>query len=563
MESDLHLQEERYALAVDATNDDLWDWDLRTNKVFYSPRWKQTLGYKDLNTIGNSPEEWFGRLHPDDIENFHFLVGSYLQGKKSRFKTEYRIRHRSGHYLWVLCRGQAVWDKNGIPIRFAGFQTDITERKNKELQLFHDAFHDPLTGLANRALFIDRLNQALLSRTTFAVLYMDMDHFKQVNDTLGHKAGDELLVITARRLETCSRVGDTIARLGGDEFTILLLNISTIEEAKHIADRIVQSMGAPFMIEEKNVYGTISIGITLSAPLEYKRPEDVMRDADLALYQAKDKRKGGYEVFNEKMRQLAASHLKLENDLKKDLENGSIFFHYQPIIEIKSEKIVGFEALLRWQHEQYGILKPAEFLPLAEETQLIVKLEKKALNTACQQLKDIKKALSNKMFFITFNISLQQFQGKDFLQNLQKLCDKTSIHPSRFHLEIAENLLVHNPNYAEEMLKKVKKLGFKISFDGFGTGYSSLTYLLRYPFDFLKLAPAFVIESAHNKKTTRLIKTIIQLAQSLDITVIAEGIESEKSLNLLRKLHCTYAQGFYFSKPLDMEEIIGLLEKEQ
>lgn len=563
MPSDLHALAERYALAIEATDDGLWDWDLSTDKVFYSSRWKSILGYNDPDAIGNSPKEWFDRLHPDDIEKFKFLMDTYLQGRKKNFRAEYRIRHKTGYYLWALCRGRAVWDAAGKPLRFTGLQADITKAKKKEQQLFHDAFHDHLTGLANRALFLDRLHQALLSRTSFAVLFMDMDQFKQINDTLGHKAGDELLIITARRLETCSRAGDTIARLGGDEFTFLLLNIDNINEVKKIADRIIKSMKAPFIIDEQNVHGAITIGITLGNPLHHQCAEDVMRDADLALYKAKKKRKGGYEIFNEKMHQVAISHVKLENNLKQDLERGRVLFYYQPIIEIQSGKIVGLEALLRWEHEEFGVLRAAEFLPLAEETQLVVNLEKKALSTAYQQFKELQKYLPNKMFFITFNISLQQFQEKHFLSNLQKFLDTLAVDPSLFHLEIGESVIVHNPSYAEEILKKIKKLGFRLSLDGFGTGYSSLTYLRRYPFDFLKIDPSLIIESENNSKTEKLVKILIQLAALLEITVIAEGVESESTLNKLRRFHCTYAQGFYFSKPLPIEKIIELFQKDE
>ena len=561
MASDLELNAERYALAIDATDGGLWDWDLKNNKVFYSNRWKSMLGYNNPEAIGDSPKEWFERLHPDDLEKFQFSVESYLQGRSNYFKAEYRIRHEQGYYLWMLCQGRALWDKVGKPIRFVGFQTDITVKKNREQQLFYDAFHDPLTGLSNRALFMDRLNQALHSRSAFAILYMDMDSFKYVNDTLGHSAGDELLAIIARRLETCNRAGDTIARFGGDEFTILLNNIVNTNEIKDIAKRIIKEISIPITIKKQKIYQTITIGIALGAPSQYNHPEDVMRDADIALYQAKETKKGGYKIFNENMHQLTVSHLRVETDLKHDLKRGKILFYYQPIIDLKTGEIVGLEALLRWKHKQRGILEPATFLALAKETRLIVNLEKGVLENACKQLKILGNYIKNKNFFITFNISDQHLREKDFIKNLQRTLKCSMISPSHIHLEISENTLMDNPEYMEEILNNSKELGFKLSLDHFGTGHSSLTYLYRYPFDYLKLNHPYIIDIDLIPKKAMLINNIIKLAKSLGITVIAAGVEAESFLKILRSFHFKFAQGFYFSKPLPIEEIIDLLQK--
>lgn len=559
--SDLELMKERYALAVNATDDGLWDWDLINNKIFYSKKWKSMLGYKETEKIGDSPNEWFERLHPDDREKLQFSIETYFKNKSSHFKAEYRIRHKNGHYLWALCQGRAVWDEIGKPIRFIGFQTDISVKKNREEQLFYDAFHDPLTGTSNRALFIDRLTQALLGRTPFAVLYMDMDHFKEVNDTLGHKAGDELLILTAKRLEMCSRAGDTIARFGGDEFTILLNNIKSTNEVEKISKRIIKEVSLPFLIEKKEIYTNITIGIALGKLLNYKHPEEVIRDADLALYQAKEKNKGGYEIFNTNMLLVANSHLKLATDLKNDIKRGKILFYYQPIINLSTGKIVGLEALLRWEHDQYGILKPADFLELAIETKLIIKLEKVALDLAHKQFKGLQMYIKNKKFFITFNISEKQLQEATFIKKLKKILKCPKINSSLFHLEISEKAIMKNPEYMEELLKEIKKLGFKLSLDNFGTGYSSLTYLHRYPFNFLKIDRSLIAEIEKNPTKESFLKNMIKLAKSLGMIVIAEGVESESILKILRKLQCKYAQGFYFSKPQPTEKIIKLLKK--
>lgn len=558
MEADPNLKENRYTLAVEATDDGFLDWDLQNNRISYSPHWKNMLGYHDSKDIGNSPTEWFERLHPDDLEKFQRSLENYLQGKNHHFKAEYRIRHEQGHYLWMLCRGCAVWDRTGKPIYFVCFQTDITLQKKKEEQLFYDAFHDPLTGLSNRALFIDHLKQAIHSRTSFAVLYMDMDYFKEINDRLGHGAGDELLVITARRLEKCGRVGDTIARIGGDEFALLLYDIENIKKTEKIVKRIISEINKDFLIEGKPINTHITIGVAFSSSSGYKNPEQIMRDADFALYQAKNKRKGGYAIFNEKMRRSTASHLKLETDLRNDIKKGKIVFYYQTIVDIKSKKAVGLEALLRWEHEQYGVLKPENFLALAAEIQLIGTLEKVALDIAHKQFKRIRHIPKREMF-IAFNISEQQLREKYFVKILKKIIQCPEINPSLFHLEISERTLINNPDYMEAMLKKIKSFGFMISLDGFGTGYSSLTYLHRYPFDCVKIAPSCIIDIEKNSQKEKLIKNIIQVAHSLGITVIAEGVETANVLKMLSDFQCDYAQGFYFSSPKPIQEILNLV----
>lgn len=325
MTKDSTITKERCALAMNATDDGLWDWDLETNKIFYSEQWKQMLGYPDPKSIGNSPQEWFKRLHPDDLEKFRFSLEKYFNEHGKYYKAEYRLMNSHGDYLWMLGRGRALWNKAGKPVRFIGFQTDVSLTKKREQQLYYDAFHDALTGLSNRALFMDRLNQALHSRTHFAVLYMDLDHFKQINDSLGHIIGDKILVTTARRLEKCSRGGDTIARLGGDEFAILLMNVVSLNKVKNIANRIVKEITIPFLIDQKEINETITIGITMGHSHNYEHAEEVLRDADIALYEGKKKKKGGYEIFNEKMKKLTASHLQLETDLKSDVKKKKNF----------------------------------------------------------------------------------------------------------------------------------------------------------------------------------------------------------------------------------------------
>lgn len=561
MTKDSTINEQRNALAVSATNDGLWDWDLETNKIFYSEQWKQMLGYHDPETISDSPQEWFKRLHPDDLDKFKFSLEKYFNEHRKDYKAEYRLMNSHGDYLWMLCRGRAIWNKDGKATRFIGLQTDISLTKKREQQLYYDAFHDALTGLSNRASFMDRLNQALHGRSNFAVLYMDLDHFKQINDSLGHITGDKILVTVARRLEKCSRGGDTVARLGGDEFAILLMNVVSLNKVKNIANRILKEITLPILIDQKEINETITIGIAVGNSQNYRHAEEIMRDADLALYKGKKSKRAGYEIFNEEMRKLTVSYLQLETDLKRDALKRKILFYYQPIIDIKSNKIVGLEALLRWEHERYGTLKPESFLEIATENQLVVNLEKRALELAHKQFKKLQQYIIKKKIFISLNISEQQLRGKNYIRNLEKILKFTTIDPSLFHLEIPESVLINDPNYMKGLLTTIKKLGFKLSLDDFGTGYSSLTQLHHYPFDFLKLDCSFIAELEEDPQKLKLLKNIIQVAKSLKIAVIAEGVESESTLKILQKLHCNYAQGFYFSQPLPGEKIIAMLEK--
>ncbi len=392
--ADLKTSQERYALAARGANDGLWDWDIFNEKVYYSHRWKSMLGYED-DEITDSLDEWFDRVHPSDIDQLQVDIGAHLQGNSEHFESEFRIRHKDGSYRWVLSRGLGVRDDHGNATRFVGSQTDMTVRKKAEQRLVHDAFHDNLTGLPNRALFLDRVNQALLRQDHFAVLFMDMDRFKYVNDTMGHKVGDELLIVLARRLERCCRAGDTIARFGGDEFTILLNNVEGQREVEHFADRLIKKAGEPITINDQEIFPTLSIGIAMSREGTHERAEEIIRDSDIAMYKAKENGKGCYAMFDEEMRTQAVSMFKLEANLRRAIERQEVILYYQPIINLKTGKIAGFEALMRWDHPTHGVVTPGEFIPLAEETKLIIPMGKWVLSEACAQLSNWNERFSN------------------------------------------------------------------------------------------------------------------------------------------------------------------------
>ncbi|SEL96401.1 PAS domain S-box-containing protein/diguanylate cyclase (GGDEF) domain-containing protein [Syntrophus gentianae] len=560
-EKALRESEERYALASLAANDGLWDWNLLTKEVHFSSRWKGLLGYKE-EEIGTGIEEWLNRIHPDDSEQVKVEINSHIEGLNAHFINEHRMRHKDGSYRWILSRGIAVREETGIAYRMAGSHTDISARKFAEEQLQHDAFYDGLTGLPNRALFMDRLNNAL-RRTrrvpdfTCAVFFLDLDRFKMINDSLGHLAGDAVLVETARRLEKCARPGDTTARLGGDEFVMLFEDIKNEENAKAIAERIQKAFMEPFRVSEAELVSTPSIGIALGSS-EYLHAEDLLRDADITMYQAKALGRGRCEVFSPAMRLRAVALVRLEADLRAALERDEFHIHYQPIVSLKDSRIVGMEALLRWQHPHQGLIAPSDFIPLAEDTGLILPMGEWVLRTACGHLKTW---LDNGVppLRLAVNISPVQLKDPGFTDMVTTVIKESGIKPDNLELEITETVLMEQTSSIVEVLLKLKAFGIHISLDDFGTGYSSLNYLQNLPIDTLKIDRSFIRKLFFNQEQPKIIETILTLGNNLGMEVIAEGIETTEQLKKLQAMKCRQGQGFFFSRPMDESAAASLL----
>ncbi|MDD3449158.1 MAG: EAL domain-containing protein [Gammaproteobacteria bacterium] len=554
-EEALRQSEERYALAVRGANDGVWDWNMITDEVYYSPRWKAILGHAETE-IGSHPDEWLTRIHLDDFQNFNHALQAHLTGETEQFTHEYRLRHQAGHFIWVLSRGLGVRNIHGDLQRMAGSLTDITARKNAEEQLIHDALHDALTGLPNRTLLLDRLDQALKQLRSrgssgFAVLFLDLDRFKNVNDSLGHNVGDQLLVEFAQRLSALLRPGDTVARLGGDEFALLISDIEHVGQVTAVAKRILELSRDRFHIAGHEVFTTTSVGIAMGSR-GYQEPEEILRDADIAMYRAKGAGKARYEVFDRQMHQRVVELLRLETDLRRAVERGEFAMHYQPIVSLDEGNLVGFEGLIRWHHPLRGMVGPESFIPAAEETGLIVPIGWWTIRETCRQTRQWQREFPNRApLSISVNVSGRLFKQPDMVTRLERILDETGLSPSSLRIEITESVLLDHAEEAMEKLSGLRNLGVGLHVDDFGTGYSSLSYLQKFAYDSLKIDRSFVHDIEQTKGSGAIVQTIIALGQMLGMNIIAEGVETPVQLRRLQELQCPQVQGFWFSRPLD------------
>jgi diguanylate cyclase (GGDEF)-like protein/PAS domain S-box-containing protein len=556
----LRESEERYALATRGANDGLWDWDLKTDAVYYSPRWKLMLGYRE-EEIGASKEEWLGRVHPGDRVQMEVNIEAHLKDRSPHFENEHRMLHKDGSYRWMLARGLAIHDAAGRPYRMAGSQTDISERKNAEGRLQYVAFHDVLTGLPNRALFMDRLQHALVRGTrrqehSFGVLFLDLDRFKVINDGLGHSIGDQLLAAVARRIESCLRPGDTVARFGGDEFAVLLEDVDGSAGATRVAERIQFQLTKPFLLEGHEVFATASTGIALSGP-GHHQPEDLLRDADLAMYRAKSLGKARNILFDADMHTRALQQVELETDLRRAWERGEFRIHYQPLISLQDGAVAAFEALVRWQHPQRGLIYPAEFITVAEETGLIMDIDRWVLRESCCQLEAWQRRFPRETpIAVSVNLSSKHFSQPLLVAQVQQVLQETKLQKGSLWIEITESVLMENPESATVALSSLRGLGVQVCLDDFGTGYSSLSYLCRFPADAIKIDRSFVAQiTSQQTKNVGMVKAIVTLAKTLGMRVVAEGVETKEQLAQLSALNCDYAQGYLFAEPVDAQSI--------
>jgi PAS domain S-box-containing protein len=555
--------------------------DCDGHRLYNSPAYEKVLGYsaEDLKTTSSMDQ-----IHPDDrLRVLQAAENARMSGQGEC--VEYRIRHKDGSWRTVESTASAIRNSKGQTDKLVIVNRDITERKRAEELLAHNAFHDGLTNLPNRALFLDRLQHALTlskrhSNYKFAVLLIDVDEFKIINDSLGHSAGDELLVKIGQRLKDAVRQADTVsrprntglsdkrsnddtlARLGGDEFAILLDDIRDPIEAVRVAERMQEQLATPFVVNQQEIVISASIGIA-SSTSPHTQAEDLMRDADLAMYRAKRAGKARCEVSDTAMHANAVKRLQLETDLRKALEQGEFRVHYQPIVSLQTGKITGFEALTRWQRPE-GILSPIAFIAVAEEIGLIIPMNRQLLREACQNLRSWQAEFpSTPALTMSVNITPKEFAQPDLASEIGKTLQEVGLDPGCLQLEIIETIAMGDAEKSGQVLAQLKALGVRLSIDDFGTGYSSLSRLRRIPVDTLKIDRAFIMNMDTDPESREIVRTIIMLAHNLGLKVVAEGTETQEHINLLKQLNCEMAQGYLYSKPADGKAMLKLLASNQ
>ena len=526
--------------------------------LYTSPQIEQMLGY--------TPQEWQNEklwpkcLHPDDRERVLAADKRFEAGGGEPFREEYRLLAKDDSVVWVREEAVLVRDEAGEPLYWQGVFYDLTERKALEERVHYQALHDPLTDLPNRRLFMDRLGQALRrtmrSHHQVAVLFMDLDGFKVINDSLGHEVGDLLLTVVAQRLRRCLRPEDTLARFGGDEFVVLIEALDDPAQAVQVAERITEELRKPFIIEARDLYVLASIGISLGDARTHD-PDDLLREADTAMYRAKDEG-GDFRVFNPAMYERAFTRLEVENDLRRAIEQEEFVVHYQPMVDLETGELWGMEALVRWDHPERGLLEPSEFVPVAEQSGLVIPMGEQILREACFRAKEWQEESSRiPPLVMSVNLSASQLSHLDLADTVESVLGETGLEGSRLILDVTETVYVKVLAGNTAMLDRLRGLGVRFSIDDFGTGYSSLSYLRRLPADAIKIDQSFVKGLGKVVEDTAVVRMIIELAHTLGLEVIAEGVETEEQATLLKEMGCDFAQGYHFSEPLPPEEASG------
>ena len=542
--------------------DGLWEWNLKEDQIYFSPRWRALLGYGDHSQTGH-PDTWFNLIHPYDLHELMNRVSSHLDGKTSYFECEHRIRQADGTYRWVLSHGRTVLGPNGGPERLAGSQTDIKRMKNFEAQLVHEATHDRLTGLANRQHLLEALEETFQKNSRsgtslFAVAFMDLDRFKSVNDTLGHHVGDELLRLVAQRIQTAVRDQDLAVRLGGDEFVVLMRSVHSLEDAMDVARRIRDLMAEKYIIGPHEILTAASIGVALSSE-ETTNGSEIMRNADIAMYQAKSSGRAQVLAFDSEMDRVMSRSFSLQGDMAKALENEEFELHYQPLVNPIDGKIMGAEALIRWRRASDELVFPAEFIGLAEESGMIVQIGQWVFTRACRQLKEWL-AEGLEPIKLSINFSARELADMGTSDVVARALKESGIDPKWLQVEITESDLVDGRLSTVESLDRLSLLGINTAIDDFGTGYSALSYLRKLTCSVLKIDQSFVHDIETDPKASALARSIIDMAHNLQLGVVAEGVETEEQLAILRGFGCDLIQGYLASRPIPADEFRELLK---
>ncbi|MGH8750385.1 MAG: putative bifunctional diguanylate cyclase/phosphodiesterase [Burkholderiales bacterium] len=540
--------EERFRALIQNSTDIITIHDAGGITIYETPSASRILGYPPNTLIGKSP---FESIHPKDVEGVHVAYRQVLEGSRHALPVEFRFRHADGSWVWLEAVGANLLQHPGIE-GIVLTSRDITPRKNAEKQLSYLANHDALTGLPNRLLMEDRLRQVIAQAhrngQLAALMLIDLDEFKMINESLGHHAGDVLLMEVARRIKQCAREGDTVARLGGDEFAVILQNAGTVEHVSGVAQMILEEFARPLTIERQEVFTSASIGISLY-PNDGSEPDILVKHADTAMYSSKKLGRSNHRFFTDDLNTKVRERIVLENGLRTAIQRNELRLYYQQKVAIASGRIIGVEALLRWQHPQLGLISPEIFIPIAEETGLIVPIGEWVMRTACEQI-HLWHAASHKLH-VAINLSPYQFREEGLCDKLVAIMRQNAVPAGWLQVEITESLLMENAEKAIAALNILKSHGVAIAIDDFGTGYSSLSYLGRLPLDILKIDQSFVHNIANDEGNTAIVRAILALSKSLGMKVVAEGVECVNELDFLRAHDCDFAQGFLFSPPVE------------
>lgn len=556
IEKEKNQIQKRLNLALEGSNDGLWDWNLVTNEIYFSPRYKEMLGYKDDELI-NDLASFTDNIHPEDRKHLLEFVEIFIESEDIYYEQHFKMRTKLGRYIPIMARAKKLLDEDNKPVRLTGTHVDMTEITKAQEKLKFQAEHDSLTGLPNRTLFLDRLNQSIKHaqrhKEKVAVLFMDLDHFKEVNDSLGHDVGDELLKRVSNLVQDVIRVNDTVARIGGDEFTVMIERFENEDIITDITQKIMHTLKAPHQFKEHSFYTSFSIGVAIY-PDDGHNAEELLKNSDTAMYKAKSTGRNKYQFYTDDMTQKALQRVILEASLRQAILKDEFEVYYQPQVDGRDNKIIGMEALIRWNHPQNGLTSPVKFIPIAEDTGIIVDIDNWVMRNVMQQTSK----WHSEGFSIgrlSINISIAFLNNKYFMSKVKNNLEKTGCKPEWLEFEVTESQIMQDTVQSIKLLKELSGMGIKISIDDFGTGYSSLSYLKELPIDKLKIDQSFIRDIMIDEDDKEIVRTIIAMAKNLHMSVIAEGVETEEQKNFLVENGCNEIQGYFYYKPIPVEKI--------